>query len=283
MKYSSMKTIKFLMMLALVLTSLSSKADQLRAEDIWQEGTTLTSVSWFATGNPIRVSHLYMGLPEEINGKTYLTQGVSYSSDGNYATDNKLKFRAENNRVYFYCEDLLDVVDGGEVCIYDFNNLDTDMSMVGQKLFCEIKGDDEESFTVTYSLWEEQNYEFDSKELCPSYFPNSPELWIYSKSNSKNQLVSGLGWLNGLFSMFYGTITCNYLGTSLGEVRNPQGELIYRDPRMDEWEKEAGVKDIDAPIEESPLLYDLFGRQVVNPQSGCVYIQNGKKVIFPNR
>ena len=41
------------------------------------------------------------------------------------------------------------------------------------------------------------------------------------------------------------------------------------------------IYDVDMDgAQEADCIYDLYGRRILKPQEGCIYIVNGKKVMF---
>lgn len=57
-----------------------------------------------------------------------------------------------------------------------------------------------------------------------------------------------------------------------------QGNIIFSAP----WIEGSGVKVITSPEHKSDgKTYDLSGKEIVNPESGTIYIQNRKKLIVP--
>lgn len=266
MKYSSMKTIKFLMMLALVLTSLSSKAEKLTAEQVWVEGMSWTEVKKILSWDDPRVTVFSLVDSKTVDGRVYSNVAVNGEKSDMWVY-------VDSNRVYSCPDPEEGHVDGNGLYMFDFNNWEKDMRTKWYGTYEEELGD--------YYC---EEVEFSNRTLLPEAYPGAPEVWAYYSSDK--QLETGEIWIEGIGHVgFCGllaypnqTIIASTTYHFVSEVRLPNGQVIYCSPRP-----EAGVSQLEFDTAKGTLLYDLFGRQVVNPQSGCVYIQNGKKVIFPNR
>ena len=50
--------------------------------------------------------------------------------------------------------------------------------------------------------------------------------------------------------------------------------------RFDEGEGATDIENPEFNIQNSELVYDLYGRKVDNPTKGGIYIVNGKKIVY---
>ena len=68
-----------------------------------------------------------------------------------------------------------------------------------------------------------------------------------------------------------------YYPMSFNRLLDASGEVIYEGKNI-EVPSFAGLADIDIEAEH-PVVYDLFGRAIADPQPGTVYIRNGRKFV----
>lgn len=92
-------------------------------------------------------------------------------------------------------------------------------------------------------------------------------------------MVEGMGISNTAYGSYLPGKVVRYLLW----VKDAEGNIIFTqdDFRVPSYSENSGVEDIGSGSEADNRIYDLYGRSVVNPLPGTVYIRRGHKFVQP--
>ena len=106
-------------------------------------------------------------------------------------------------------------------------------------------------------------------------------LTVSGRPNEKFIAVEGIGANTGwLYEPAWGNpkaYEANGLAT-LKEVLDGDGNVIFRYEDFGPTDAVEGIEDDCAP-ENDTRMFDLFGREIRDPQPGTIYVQGGRKFV----
>lgn len=261
-----MKTIRILMLSAVLLTSLGMSAEKLTAEQVWAEGMSWTELQKVLSWDEPKVIEYSLVDSKTVDGRVYSNLAI----DGEKT---EVWIYVDSNRVYECSDPEQGVEDKAGLYMFDFTNWEEQMS------------------TKWYGTYEEEigdyycrDIEFLYRTKLPEAYAGAPEVWAYYSEEGDledgNIWIEGIGYVGfcGLLAYPNQSIISSTTYHFVSEVRLPDGKVIYQSQRA-----EAGVAEIQNQGEKNTTVYDLYGRQTVNFQPGCIYVSGGKKIVYPTR